>query len=82
MRIPARWQWLTPLIPELGRQRHAALCEFEVSVVYIMSPRPAQGDTQRNTVSEKKKGGGGSPGGVISSSGIIPKLLWTPSWDP
>lgn len=64
MRIPARWLRFTPLIPELGRQRHSALCEFEVSMVYIKSPRPVQGDTQRNTVSEKKKGGGwGASGG-------------------
>ena len=28
-----RW-WLTPLIPALGRQRQATVCEFETSLVY------------------------------------------------
>ena len=30
----AGWRWCTPLIPALGRQRQAALCEFEASLVY------------------------------------------------
>ena len=33
VKIGGRW-WCTPLIPALGRQRQAELCEFEVSLVY------------------------------------------------
>ena len=33
--------WLTSLIPALGRQREADLCEFEASLVYRISSRTA-----------------------------------------
>jgi hypothetical protein len=40
--------WYTPLIPELRRQRQADHSEFEVSLVYIASSRPAR-DTQEDS---------------------------------
>ena len=43
-----------PLIPALGRQRQADLCEFKASLVYIVSSRPARA-TQGNPVLENKK---------------------------
>ena len=42
-----------PLIPALGRQRQADLCEFKASLVYSVSSRTARA-TQRNPVSKKK----------------------------
>ena len=44
-----------PLIPALGSQRQADLCEFEVSLVYKASFRTAKTVTQRNPVSKNKK---------------------------
>ena len=38
-----------PLIPSLGRQRQANLCEFEASLVYRASSRVAKA-TQKNPV--------------------------------
>jgi hypothetical protein len=43
-----------PLIPALGRQRQVDLYEFEDSLVYRVSSRPAR-STQRNPVSKKPK---------------------------
>ena len=45
-----RW----PLIPALGKQWQAALCEFEASLVYRASARTARA-TQRNPVSKNQK---------------------------
>ena len=45
--------WHTPLIPALGRQRQADLCEFKDSLVYRVSSRTAK-DTQRNPVSKNQ----------------------------
>ena len=42
------------LIPALGRQRQADLCEFETSLVYRASSRIARAVTQKNHVSKKK----------------------------
>ncbi|XP_040609944.1 dol-P-Man:Man(7)GlcNAc(2)-PP-Dol alpha-1,6-mannosyltransferase isoform X2 [Mesocricetus auratus] len=55
--------WHTPLIPALGRQRQADLCEFEGSLVYGVSSKTAKA-TQRNPVSknQKKKKKKKSPG--------------------
>ena len=50
----ARWQWHTPLIPALGRQRQAGLFEFEASMVYKKSSRTVR-VTQRNPVSKFKQ---------------------------
>ena len=44
----------TPFIPALRRQRQAALCEFEVSLVYRGRFRTARA-TQKNPVLGKKK---------------------------
>ena len=41
----------TPLIPALGRQRQADLCEFKPTLVYEVSSRRARA-TQRNPVSK------------------------------
>jgi hypothetical protein len=36
------WQWwCMPSMPALRRQRHVDFCEFEASLVYIESLRPA-----------------------------------------
>ena len=43
-----------PLVPALGRQRQADLCELEASLVYRASSRIAR-TAQRNSVSKKKK---------------------------
>lgn len=39
--------WRTPLVLALGRQRQADLQEFEPSVVYISSSRPAEATSER-----------------------------------
>jgi hypothetical protein len=41
------------LIPALGRQRQADLCEFEASLIYKESSRTARAVTQRNKTEEK-----------------------------
>ena len=46
---PGQW-WRTPLIPALGRQRLADLCEFKASLIYKMNSRTARTVTQRNPV--------------------------------
>ena len=43
-----------PLVPVLGRQRQADLCEFEANPVYVVSFRTARA-TQRNPVLKKPK---------------------------
>ena len=43
-----------PLIPALKRQRQVDLCEFEASLVYIVSSRIARTVSQRNPVSKNK----------------------------
>ena len=45
------------LIPALGRQKVADLCEFKASLVNRASSKTAQ-DTQRDPVSENQKGPG------------------------
>jgi hypothetical protein len=55
MLVNRAW-WYSPLIPELGRQRQADLCEFKVSQVYKARARIAKAiSTQRNPFSKKKK---------------------------
>jgi hypothetical protein len=44
----------TPLLPVLGRQRQEDLCEFEASLVYIMSSRTARA-IWRDPISKEKK---------------------------
>ena len=44
----------TPLISALRRQRQADLCDFKVSLVYIVSSRTARAVTQRNPVSKNR----------------------------
>ena len=46
--------WSTHLIPALGRQMLANLCEFKDNLVYRVSSRAAK-DTQRNAVSKCQK---------------------------
>uniref|UniRef100_A0A8C8W5E0 Uncharacterized protein n=1 Tax=Peromyscus maniculatus bairdii TaxID=230844 RepID=A0A8C8W5E0_PERMB len=48
-----RW-WRTPLIPALGRQSQADLCEFEARLGYQVSPRKGA-KLHRETLSQKKK---------------------------
>ena len=43
-----------PLIPALGRQRQADLCELEASLVYRANSRIARAITQRNPVLKNK----------------------------
>ena len=51
-------QWgRTPLIPALEGQRQVDLCEFEASLVFIVSSRTTRGVTQGNPTSKKKKVG-------------------------
>ena len=47
-----RWRWYTPL--NLALRRQADLCEFEASLVYVVSSRKAKA-TQRNPVSKTNK---------------------------
>ena len=49
-----------PVIPALGRQRQADLCEFKASLIYSVSSRTARA-TKRPCL-KKKKGGGGQGG--------------------
>ena len=46
--------WYVPLIPALGRQTQADLCEFKASLVYKASSRTARA-TQKNPVLEDKQ---------------------------
>ena len=46
--------YYAPLIPTLGRQRQVDFCEFEASMVYIVSSRPARA-TQRDPVSKQNQ---------------------------
>jgi hypothetical protein len=39
--VLAGWQWYTPLIPALGRQKHTDLYKFKASLVYRGNSRPA-----------------------------------------
>ena len=43
-----------PLIPALGRQKQADLCEFEASLMYRASSRTISKAIQRNPVLKKK----------------------------
>uniref|UniRef100_A0A8C8W3E5 Tubulin-specific chaperone A n=1 Tax=Peromyscus maniculatus bairdii TaxID=230844 RepID=A0A8C8W3E5_PERMB len=51
--IDGRW-WRMPLIPALGRRRHADLCEFEASLGYQVSSRKGT-KLHRETLSRKTK---------------------------
>ena len=42
--------YLHPLIPALGKQRQANLCEFEAIMVYRESAKTARAVTQINSV--------------------------------
>ena len=44
-----------PLIPALGKQKQADLCEFKTSLVYKENSRTASAVTQKNAVSKKQK---------------------------
>ena len=48
-----KW-WHLLLIPALKRQRQVDLCEFEVSMVYIMGSRTVKA-TKRNGLENKKQ---------------------------
>jgi hypothetical protein len=45
--------WSTPLIPALGSQRQVNLCDFETSLVYIVSSRIPRA-TEKSTVSKNQ----------------------------
>ena len=62
----------TPLIPVLGRQRQADLCEFKASLVYRASSRIVRDATQRNPVLKTKKGKIGS---LIETWGLPISLI-------
>ena len=40
--VPSQALWHTVLIPEFKRQRQVDFCEFEISLVYIVSSRPVR----------------------------------------
>ena len=42
--------WSTPVIPALGRQRQVNLCEFEASLVCIVSSRAARRYLKANEI--------------------------------
>jgi len=46
--------WHTAVIPALGRQRQAHLCEFKSTLLYRVSSRTARA-TQRNPVLKNKQ---------------------------
>lgn len=56
--IAARWWWITPFIPLLGRQKQVDFGEFEDNLVYRGSFRAArvtQGNPVSKTQTEKRK---------------------------
>ena len=60
-----------PVIPALGRQRQADLCEFKASLIYSVSSRTARA-TKRPCLKKKKRGGG--PRGILIANQIFIKL--------
>ena len=46
--------WHSPLVPVLGKQRQADLCEFKASLVYRASSWIAKAAKQRNPVLKKQ----------------------------